>query len=627
MGGANTGGAASGGASMGGANTGGAASGGASMGGANTGGAASGGASMGDVGGRGGSVGGAGSGGASGGSMAAGGASGGGAGRGGGGDEGLGGTTTGGNGSGGSLEGGTSGQGGTEDPLSGLYWDCETLKDGNLVEKSGLGPDLVVENASLGTGLLGNGLSLAGTGSSAATATPVVDTTGSYSVAAWVRLDELGTFQTFVSQDGQRLSAFYLQVRNGETFAFTTFPTDDTGATSCVVAGTMKPLVGEWYHLVGTRNGATGEQRLYQDGVLVGEASCTGAFASSGSLAVGRGLWDQAPTDYLTGALDELRVTNTVLSPADVVDAYLADRPDARHYLFAYFAEQAQGRGDGLRLAHSHDGLYWGAIGNHRVFMPPEVGGGSFRDPHVMRAPDGNYHLVWTTSCVPWAESGCVQDRGFGHAQSPDLVNWSAQDYVPIDLEVEHVWAPETVYDPESQQFMVLWSSPLDLDPSVADAHGIYFLTTSDFTSFSEPSVLYARTGRNFIDGTIYRSDSGYLLFLKDEADGQKNLRAVSSQTLHGADAWTGDPSEPLTGNYGAEGPSVLERDGQVLLYFDKYADAAYGALRSNGLTNLLRPTTWTDISSSVYFAGVRHGTPIEVPTDVFRAVAVKAGE
>ncbi len=512
-------------------------------------------------------------------------------------------------------------------PLPGLHWNFDRLQEGRFIELSGQGPDLVVENATSGEGLLDNGLALSGSGSVAQSSEPVVDTLGSYSVAAWVRLDELGSFHTFVSQDGQSISAFYLQTRDDQSFAFTTFPSDDPGASACVASGTMRPRLGEWYHLVGTRDGVTGEQRLYRDGILVGKASCPGGFASSGPLVVGHGRWDGVAADFLNGRIDELRIVDRALSASEIVDLYEHDRPDAKNYLFAYFAEQAQGRGDGLRLAHSHDGLHWGAIGANRVFMPPQVGGGSFRDPHLLRAPDGNYHLVWTTSCVPWAESGCVQDRGFGHAKSPDLVTWGDQDYIEIDLPVEHVWAPETFYDLESQQFLVFWSSPVDNDPNASDPHRIYYVLTEDFEAFTEPSVLYGKDGRNFIDATIYQEDDGYVLFLKDEADGQKNIRAVTSQQLFGAAAWTGETSSPLTGNYGAEGPSVLERDGQLFLYFDKYGEGAYGALRSTDLTNLASPSAWEDISSQVFFQGVRHGTPIEVPFEIFRAVAQKAGE
>src|SRR5690606_31170828 len=113
-------------------------------------------------------------------------------------------------------------------------------------------------------------------------------------------------------------------------------------------------------------------------------------------------------------------------------------------------------------------------------FMPPKVGGGSFRDPHLLRGPDGTYHLVWTTSCVPWAEATCVQDRGFGHASSPTLTSWGEQTYIEIELDVEHVWAPETFYDAATEQYLVLWSSPIDDNPSAADPHDIYFLRTTD---------------------------------------------------------------------------------------------------------------------------------------------------
>src|SRR5690606_24664186 len=193
---------------------------------------------------------------------------------------------------------------------------------------------------------------------------------------------------------------------------------------------------------------------------------------------------------------------------------------DKKHYLFAYFVEVTEGRGDGLRLAHSHDGQQWGAIGSGKVFMPPSVGGGSFRDPHLMRDPSGIYHLVWTTTCVPWAESNCVQDRGLGHATSPDLVEWTAADYVEIDLNVEHVWAPETFFDQTIEQYLLFWSSPLDEDPSASDAHSIYYVLTRDFEVFSEPEVLYAQPGRNFIDATIRAHGDGYLMAIKDEADG-----------------------------------------------------------------------------------------------------------
>lgn len=507
------------------------------------------------------------------------------------------------------------------------YWDFEQVEGTRVIDVVSKQHALeLTGEAPAEGGLAGKALPLDGMASASSEAA-LLDTTGSFSVAAWVRLDELHAFDTFVSQSGASVSAFYLQKRDDDRYAFATFSNDDTSQAACVTSAAIAPRPGEWVHLVATRDAESGQQRLYVDGALSGKSQCQASlFAAQGPLAVGRGTWDGADADQMNGAVDELGIAGKVLDAETVLALYRAGRSNAAYYLFAYFVEVSQGRGDGLRLAYSHDGLYWGAIGAGKVFMPPSVGGGSFRDPHLMRGPSGEYHLVFTTSCVPWAESNCVQDRGFGHAVSQDLVNWEAATYVTIDLDVEHVWAPETYYDAESEQFMVFWSSPPDTS-SGSDPHQIYYLLTKDFASFSEPQVLYSQPGRNFIDATIRREANDYLMVLKDEADGQKNLRALRSPALFGATAWQSAPSSPITGNYGAEGPSFLEREGDLFVYFDKYGEGAYGALRATAGTELDSPSAWQDISNSIFFPGVRHGTPLEVPEDVFEQVALAAAQ
>lgn len=506
------------------------------------------------------------------------------------------------------------------------YWDFETPGD-TVVDVVGK-REMALTGVQVETGPTGQSVVVSGEGSSGQSADSPVDTSKDFSISVWVKLDQLDGFDTFVGIDGEQVSSVFLQKRSDERLSLTTMPTDSTSASSCVATAEIQPRPGEWYHVVGTRSAATREQRVYVDGVLSGETRCPdGVFSANGGVTVGRGLYGGEHADWMNGTLDELGLASRVLEPAEIFDLYRAGRPEANNYLFAYFVEVQQGRGDGLRLAQSHDGLQWGAIGGGKVFMPPSVGGGSFRDPHVMRDPKGLYHLVWTTSCVPWAESNCQQDRGFGHASSPDLVQWSAADYVTIALDVEHVWAPETFYDEASEQFMVFWSSPLDNSPSASDPHSIYYLLTKDFKAFTEPQILYSKAGRNFIDATIRNMGSSLLMLIKDEADGQKNLRALSSPVAFGPQAWTADPSAPITGNYAAEGPSLLERGGELYIYFDKYGEGKYGALQASSSASLDTPSAWQDISSAVFFPGVRHGTPIEVPWDVYRAVALEAGE
>jgi hypothetical protein len=500
-------------------------------------------------------------------------------------------------------------------------WRFEQLLDDRASSATAPPVPLTVQQGELSSGPTGNYLLLDGSGSAVAPG-PIIDTSGSFSVSVWVRFDRDDGWSTFVSQDGRSISSFYLQKRDSKYLGFTTYPSDSTGATPCVATAGLRPRQGEWYHVVATRDATTGEQRIYVDGMLSGRATCVGGFRTDGPLVVGRGKWN-APTDWLGGGIDELGVTDRVLAAGEIVDLYRRGRPDAHHYLYGYFEEVEEGRGDGLHFAHSHDALSWNPLGGGKVFLSPTVGGHSFRDPHLMRDPGGKYQLVWTSSCVPWAKPDCVQDRGFGHATSDDLVTFSEQELIEVPAEklnVEHFWAPETFFDAETDQYLLTWASPL-----IGAPHSIYYLLTKDFVTFSKPAVLYGRTDRDLIDATIIKHQGSYFMFMKDEAPEQKNLRVVSSPSLLGKGAWTGESSPALTGTEPAEGPAPLLRNGQLLLLFDRYAGGGLGALRSRDLMALTEVASWEDVSSSVFAAPIRHGSVIELPEDVFRAVALNA--
>ena len=83
-------------------------------------------------------------------------------------------------------------------------------------------------------------------------------------------------------------------------------------------------------------------------------------------------------------------------------------------YLFSYFINDSK---DGLHLAYSYDGLNWTALNGGKSYLTPAVGKDKLmRDPSICQAPDGTFHMVWTSS---WT------DRIIGYASSRDLVHWS----------------------------------------------------------------------------------------------------------------------------------------------------------------------------------------------------------
>ena len=119
--------------------------------------------------------------------------------------------------------------------------------------------------------------------------------------------------------------------------------------------------------------------------------------------------------------------------PSPAVQSTPASPVQAGSYVFSYFVDNGE---DGLHLLSSRDGLEWTTLNGGRSFLYPAVGSRLMRDPSITRGPDGTFHLVWTTGW--W-------DTGIGIAHSKNLVDWSAQKYLPVMAdtpEARNCWAP-----------------------------------------------------------------------------------------------------------------------------------------------------------------------------------------
>lgn len=285
--------------------------------------------------------------------------------------------------------------------------------------------------------------------------------------------------------------------------------------------------------------------------------------------------------------------------------------------LFSYFTGNGE---SGLRFAHSGDGLRWEPVAGGRAFMPPGVGEGEqlVRDPCIARGPDGRFHMVWTPG---WHE------RGIGYAHSADLVHWSQQRFLPV-MEAHpgtrNCWAPEIFHDAARGRWMIFWASTLPhraLETPSAEGtwnHRMYYTVTVDFEVFTPADILYDH-GFSVIDSTIVRDGDGYAMVLKDETPDppQKNLRVARAPRPEGP--WSA-PSAPITGDYWAEGPTMLRHDGRWLVYFDRYREGRFGLVTSTDLK------TWEDWSDRVALPkGARHGTVIEVPRAILDAMQASA--
>lgn len=296
----------------------------------------------------------------------------------------------------------------------------------------------------------------------------------------------------------------------------------------------------------------------------------------------------------------------------------MAERGEPRAWIFSYFHHPG---GDGLRLAYSHDGFRWEPVAGGRPLLPPALGPERLmRDPFILQAADGVFHLVWT---IGWS------GRAIGYARSADLLHWSEQRELGVmghEPGARNCWAPEIFHDRERQRYLLYWSTTIagrfpETDGQADHNHRIYWAETRDFERIG-PTQLLLDPGFNVIDANILRHGDRHLLFMKNETGAplppEKNIRFAVADRPEGP---YGPASPPITGAYWAEGPCAIHLDGQVLVYFDKHRERRYGAVRSADLQH------WEDVSDRLALPPqARHGHVFAVEAGVLRQLLAGAG-
>lgn len=306
---------------------------------------------------------------------------------------------------------------------------------------------------------------------------------------------------------------------------------------------------------------------------------------------------------------------------------------DSDVFLLPYFL----GNGEtGVYLAHSLDGYKFDWLNAGMPVMPaPAWGDESLtRDPSLL-LHDGTFHMVWTTS---W------NSRSIGYANSKDLLTWSQPTKIEIwgdRTDAKNTWAPELHWDPETREFLVLFSTTtteeLNDDDGSADPHGYdhrtYAVRTRDFQTWSPPTLFFSPQNpeHGVIDpfiapddrNTPDPADDRWVMVIKNEmsADqGGKNLRLTFGQRMQGPYETTLSP--PIVGagtdivNQMGEGPSLFKRGDRWFLYWDAPdSEFSYCLATSPDLT------TWTNRSQqlSLPTERMRHGTVLVVPRAAVR--------
>ena len=211
-------------------------------------------------------------------------------------------------------------------------------------------------------------------------------------------------------------------------------------------------------------------------------------------------------------------------------------------YLFAYFEGQGPRlEQEALRFALSDDGEHWTALNSNRPLVSSDsisLSGG-IRDPHILRGENGEYLMVMTDMCT--IRNGWDRNTGIVLMRSTDLIHWThstinlVRDYPQRFGKVKWVWAPQTIWDPDTKSYLVYFTVNIpgegsDLKPEDPTLKLFGAHVNASFTAFTEESRLMLNLRYGAIDEDIvYNPDDRlYHMFYKGNTKNAQGREVIN---------------------------------------------------------------------------------------------------
>lgn len=297
------------------------------------------------------------------------------------------------------------------------------------------------------------------------------------------------------------------------------------------------------------------------------------------------------------------------------------------YYLFAYFTDNST-QGQQVCYAVSKNGLDFVPLnGGKPVLASDTISlGGGVRDPHILRCDDGWFRMVLTD--MDW-QRGKWSNHGIVLLRSKDLLHW---EHHAIDFHTRYegekyamvnaVWAPQTIYDPQTGKYLVYFSlHSEDGGPFERDAvHYVY--ANEDFSAIeSSPQLLFDYPDPT-IDTDIVVRDGQYHIFFNTWGKGGLMRRQFIGTNLYRPEEWTLVPGRMQPNKIASEGSTAYSLIGSAdwVLCYDCYRDGIFQFCRTSDLQHftLERSTKATGTFTP------RHGSVIHITKKEYKRL-VKA--
>ena len=211
---------------------------------------------------------------------------------------------------------------GAEGPAA--WWTLTQASGTTVADTSGTGN----QATAAGVTWTGGGAKMTGqSGQEITTRGPVADTSGSFSVSAWVDMSaKTGNDEDVVSQDAGSVAGFYLKYDSATgTWQFTRPGQDENNPPAWATADSGSTAqTGTWTFLTGVYNTDTGAVQLYVNGTdNGGDETDTSPISADGPVEIGAGKWDgQTGQGTFDGTLTNVEIYPTALSAAEVSNLY-----------------------------------------------------------------------------------------------------------------------------------------------------------------------------------------------------------------------------------------------------------------------------------------------------------------
>lgn len=316
-------------------------------------------------------------------------------------------------------------------------------------------------------------------------------------------------------------------------------------------------------------------------------------------------------------------------------------------YLFAHFTgTEGRQTDEQIYFATSEDGSQWmDMTANGSPALSSAIGEKGVRDPYLIRSHNGDkFYLIATDLSIyyrgGWGNAHATVDGSTALViwESTDLVNWSEPRLADVASKIPGAgmaWAPEAYYDAETGNYVVYWATASSESNNIGDATNMYYATTRDFYTFSEP-VLWIDRDHSIIDTTMIYDDAAKKYY---RASGDGQITIEQSDSIY--DGWEiiGTLSKIFNNNNysGAklEGPEFFEyceddwlkdSNGNPVrtwgLMCDQYSEGkGYLPFRSTNLADMTT-ASWSP-ATDVNFGSLkkRHGTILPITDAEYKAV------